>query len=170
MMQKKYLLVSLLAAAALLSGCSDSGSDKSPEHNGSSPSAVRSDGLTNPYQPEPKSTTPAKTFEDGAMEVVTMPKSVTENKDFVPVTFPKTSGSVVETDDEVTVVYNNTFEKEAIHQWVKDLQTAGWQVSTMDTTESSTSYVTVLTKDDRMISLYANNTDKTKNTVISFSK
>ena len=99
-----------------------------------------------------------------------MPKSVTESKDFVPVTFPKTSGSVIETEDEVTVVYNNTFEKETIHQWVKDLQTAGWQVSAMDTTESATSYVTVLIKDDRMISLYANNTDKTKNTVISFSK
>ena len=104
------------------------------------------------------------------MEVVTMPKSVTESKDFVPVTFPKTSGSVIETEDDVTVVYNETFEKETIRQWVKELETSGWEVSAVDTTESATNYVTVLVKDDRMISLYANNTNESKNTVISFSK
>lgn len=169
-MQKKYLLVSLLAAATLLSGCSDSGTEADQHSGSTTPSAVRSDGLTNPSEPEPQETLSAETFEEGAMEVVTVPKSVTENKDFVPVTFPETSGSVVETDDEVTVVYNNTFEKETIHQWVKNLETSGWEVSTMDTTESATNYVTVLLKDDKMISVYANDTDESKNTVISFTK
>lgn len=169
MMQKKYLLVSLLAAAALLSGCSDAGTE-ADQNSGSTPSAVRSDGLTNPSQPDPPATPSAQTFEDGAMEVVTIPKSVTESKDFVPVTFPKTSGSVIETEDDVTVVYNETFEKETIRQWVKNLETSGWEVSAVDTTESATNYVTVLVKDDRMISLYANNTNESKNTVISFSK
>lgn len=167
MMQKKYLLVSLLAAAALLTGCSDSGNDT--EKPSESSTSVRSDGLTNPSTPEPRPTS-TKTFEDGAMEVVQIPESITGNKDFVPVTFPKTSGSVVETETDVTVVYNDTFEKETIHQWIKELETKGWEVSTIDTLETPTAYNVVLSKDHKMISLYSANTDKTKNTVISFSK
>jgi hypothetical protein len=167
MMQKKYLLVSLLAAAALLTGCSDSGTDteKAPD----SSTSVRSDGLTNPSIPEPRPVS-TKTLEDGAMEVVKIPESITGDKDFVPVTFPSTSGSVVETDTDVTVVYNDTFDKETVHKWIGELEAKGWEVSPIDTLESPTSYNTVLSKDHKMISLYSANTDKTKNTVISFSK
>lgn len=166
MMQKKYLLVSLLAAAALLSGCS--GAD-SPKTTDSSSTPARSDGLTNPYQPSPAPTS-TKTLADGAMEVVKIPASITGSKDYVPVTFPKTSGSVLETGTDVTVVYNDTFDKEITHQWVKDLQTRGWELSSIDTVETATAYNVVLSKDHKMISLYSTNSDKTKNTVISFSK
>lgn len=168
MMQKKYLLVSLLAAAALLSGCSDSGAD-SHKTTDSSSTPARSDGLTNPSQPTPAPTS-TKTLEDGAMEVVKIPESITGTKDFVPISFPKTSGSVLETPTDVTVVYNDTFNKEVTHQWIKDLQTRGWELSTIDTMETATAYNVVLSKDRKMISLYSTNSDKTKNTVISFSK
>lgn len=170
MMQKKYLIVSLLAAAALLSGCSDSGSGgSSHKPSDSASSSTRSDGLTNPSQPTPAPTS-TKTLEDGAMEVVKLPESITGNKDFTPIAFPKTSGSVLETPTDVTIVYNDTFDKEVTHQWVKDLEAKGWELSAIDTMETDASYNVVLSKEQKMISLYSTNSDKTKNTVISFSK
>lgn len=185
-MQKKYLLVSLLAAATLLSGCSDdtgspsnTGNDNgsnsgavsnaTPEEAGSTSAPTRTDGLINPS--EPKSTaTAAQTFEEAAVEVVRVPQSVIDSEGYVPIPLAETSGSVVESEDDVTMVFNDSFEKESLQQWVKDLEAEGWRVSTIDTVDTETAYNIVLLKPDRIIALYANNTSQTTNTVISISK
>lgn len=183
-MQKKYLLVSLLAAATLLSGCSDdNGSPNSndssansgtvanatPEESGSTPAPTRTDGLINPSEPEAK-VVPAQTFEEAAVEVVKVPQSVIDSEGYVPIPLAETSGSVVESEEDVTMVFNDSFEREALHQWVKDLEAEGWKVSAMDTVDNETTYNMVLLKPERIIALYANNTPQTTNTVISISK
>lgn len=185
MMQKKYLLVSLLAAATLLSGCSDdtgstgntgndSGSNSgtvanAPKGNDSTPIPTRADGLINPSEPEVEAI-PAKTFEEAAVEVVKVPQSVIDSEGYVPIPLAETSGSVVESEEDITMVFNDSFDREALHQWVKDLEAQGWRVSAMDTVDNETTYNIVLLKPDRIIALYANNTVQTTNTVISFSK
>jgi hypothetical protein len=173
MMQKKYLLVSLATAAALLSGCSAGGDDHSlPEHTAVSAeeSGTDSNGFINPSTTEPeKSNVSAKNFEEGAVEVVTLPESITSREDFVEVPLGEVAGSLVETEDETIAVYN-VYKGPEIREWVEDLAGKGWQKSSIDTLDRPTSYVTYLTKGEDTISLYANNTDETKNTVISFSK
>jgi predicted small secreted protein len=177
MMQKKYLMVSLLAAAALLSGCSDntsgtgagSGNVFGQPTESSTPAPTRTDGLINPSVPESK-VIPSGTFEDAAVDIVKIPQSVVESEGYVPIPFAETSGAVVETEDDVTMVFNDTFEREAAHQWVADLEAQGWKISGVDTVDNETTYNVVLLKPDRVIAMYANNTPETINTVISFTK
>lgn len=173
MMQKKYLLVSLVTAAALLTGCSAAGNSKKIEIDQSANSVIKdsgtdSNGLINPSSTESViSGTP--NFEAGAVEVVTIPASITQSEEFVEVPYGEVSGSVVESETETVVLYN-TYEGEKIRQWVKDLSSKGWEVSAIDTIDTPTNYMTFLTNGEKAIALYTSNTAETKNTVISFSK
>lgn len=174
MMQKKYLLVSLVTAAALLSGCSaGDASNKKIEIDPTANSVIKdsgtdSNGLINPSITEaPEQRVP--NFEDGKVEVVVLPEVVTQKENFVEVPLGEVSGSVVESEQEVTALYN-TYKGPEIRQWVQDLEGKGWQVSAIDTLDTPTNYVSFLTNGDKTIAVYANNTDVSKNTVISFSK
>jgi uncharacterized lipoprotein len=174
MMQKKYLLVSLLAAAALLSGCSTNNDEPNqPEPNKTVSqdqitAQKRGDGLVNPSN-ETQQILPAKTFEEGAVEVVKLPPVVTERKDYVPVPLGEVSGSIVDTKTETAVVYN-VFKSVETHQWVKDLKTKGWFEHPDETIDNGKSYNVYLTNGNKTIAIYATNTDKVKNTFIVFSK
>lgn len=172
-MQKKYLLISLVTATALLSGCSATAEETyQQDHSAISAdeSGVGSNGLINPSDTEPtESDISPTTFEDGAVEIVKLPASLTESKDFIEPPLGEVSGSIVEGEEETIVVYN-TYQGPEIRQWVQDLGDKGWQKSEIDTLDNATSYVTLLTKDGKTISLYSTNTTETKNTVVSFSK
>ena len=163
MMRKKYLMVSLLAAAALLTGCSNN----TPNPNPSTFSADR--GLPHASATE-QATVSAKTLEDGAMSVVQVPQAVTQRPDYVPVPFGNVSGSVAESNTDITVVFN-TFQRQEAYQWVQALISKGWTESKSETVDTPTTYNVMLTNGNHeMIALYSNNTSTTKNTVISFSK
>lgn len=170
MIQKKYLLISLVTAA-LLTGCSanSDASNTNPDQPAVSAEAT-GNGVTNgSLKDSDIKRVPAGTFEEGAMENVQLPESVTKSKGYVAVPFEGVSGSVVETEDEATAVYN-TFNREATRKWITELKAAGWAENAMETIDNETTYNALLSKDEKMISIYSNNTPETKNTVISFSK
>jgi hypothetical protein len=177
MIQKKYLLISLVAATALLAGCSANNNDSTERPSDSATSSTVApssdpdgDGVVNgSLKEEDKVVIPAKTFEEGAVDVVKLPASITGSKDFVEVPLGEVSGSIVETEQDTTVVYN-TYKGPEIRQWAKDLIKAGWEENKMETIDKPTTFNALLSKDDKMIAIYANNTSETKNTVIAFSK
>lgn len=168
MIYKRYLLISLLAASALLTGCSDSDENAA---NDSKSSAVADNGLENPsLTTAPAKDIPAETFEAGAVEVVTIPASIEERPDYVPVPLGEVSGSVVETEEEVTAVFN-TFKPDETRAWVQELTTVGWTEHKYETLDNEATYSVFLTNEaHQAIAIYANNATDAKNTLITFSK
>lgn len=118
---------------------------------------------------DPQGEITAEDFEKGEMEVVKLPKSVTEDKDYVEVPFGKVSGSVIQTEEEVVALYDS-FDIKDIKQWVKDLESTDWTSYEHDTVDNKNSYTTFLTKGEKAISVFVTNHDDNKTTVIAFSE
>lgn len=172
MKNKKYLLVTLLAGAALLSGCSpaSSGSLGSGQDPEISNAAVSENGMENPSDSfENIEEVPKATFEEGATELVVIPEVIATKPDYIPLNIGEISGSVVETEEEVTVVFNK-YDGMTIRQWVADLKNTGWAESQPEVVDNETTYNTYLSKGEESILVYSNNLPENQNTVISFSK
>lgn len=172
MKNKKYLLVTLLAGAALLSGCSPAasgtlGPGKDPNLNNV---AVSESGMENPSDSfDNIETIPKATFEEGATEVVVIPEVIATKPDFIPLEIGEVSGSVVEAEEEVTVVFNK-YDGITVRQWVADLKNTGWVESPFEVVDNENTYNTYLNKGEESILVYSNNLPDNQNTVISFSK
>lgn len=103
------------------------------------------------------------------MEVVTIPASITERPNYVPVPLGEVSGSVVETEGDVAAVYN-TFKADETRAWVQELVAVGWTEHQYETIDTESAYTAFLTNEaHEAIAIYANNTAEVQNTVIMFS-
>lgn len=151
--------MSLLAAAALLTGCSTSSEELPP---------APENGLYNPSETTIE-TTPAEVIDAAAVEVVVVPESITQRPDYVPLPLEEVSGNVLETEHDTTLFFD-AYQGAELRQWVQDLTNAGWVQHEHEIVDTETAYNTYLTKDGQSIAVYSNSANDNQNTSISFSK